>query len=265
MIESERLASPRPGCVPPSVPRTRIVVGVEVSSPSWLFSSASTGFGTRAFASEMPLRDGEVARDEPDDAEQEHERERERDPAARRAARAGFAVARPGAGVLAPAGRRALQRDLALRPTALVHPVGLLLFGHPGGYRSRDVHEERVIGVDLGGTKILAGLVARDGTIGRTIEIATPDGDAGRGAGRDRRRRRGPARRTARPRSATACRSTSTGARASRSGRSTSRSTTSTSPTARASATASRPASRTTATRRRSPSGGSGRGGARPT
>jgi glucokinase len=38
------------------------------------------------------------------------------------------------------------------------------------------VREERVIGVDLGGTKILAGLVARDGTIGRTIEIATPDG-----------------------------------------------------------------------------------------
>jgi glucokinase len=36
--------------------------------------------------------------------------------------------------------------------------------------------EERVIGVDLGGTKILAGLVARDGTIGRTIEIATPIG-----------------------------------------------------------------------------------------
>jgi glucokinase len=51
------------------------------------------------------------------------------------------------------------------------------LFGHPGGYRSRDVREERVIGVDLGGTKILAGLVLRDGTIGRTIEIATPDGD----------------------------------------------------------------------------------------
>jgi glucokinase len=38
------------------------------------------------------------------------------------------------------------------------------------------MHEERVIGVDLGGTKILAGLVTRDGTIGRTIEIATPDG-----------------------------------------------------------------------------------------
>ena len=51
------------------------------------------------------------------------------------------------------------------------------MFGHPGGYRSRDVREERVIGVDLGGTNILAGLVLRDGTIGRTIEIATPDGD----------------------------------------------------------------------------------------
>ena len=37
------------------------------------------------------------------------------------------------------------------------------------------MREERVIGVDLGGTKILAGVVARDGTIGRTIEIPTPD------------------------------------------------------------------------------------------
>jgi glucokinase len=34
----------------------------------------------------------------------------------------------------------------------------------------------RAIGVDLGGTKILAGIVARDGTIGRTIEVPTPDG-----------------------------------------------------------------------------------------
>ena len=38
------------------------------------------------------------------------------------------------------------------------------------------MRKERVIGVDLGGTKILAGLVERDGTIGRTIEIPTPDG-----------------------------------------------------------------------------------------
>ncbi len=40
------------------------------------------------------------------------------------------------------------------------------------------MHEGRVIGVDLGGTKILAGLVARDGSIGRTIEIPTPGGTA---------------------------------------------------------------------------------------
>ncbi len=38
------------------------------------------------------------------------------------------------------------------------------------------MQEDRVIGVDLGGTKILAGIVDRDGTIGRTIEIPTPDG-----------------------------------------------------------------------------------------
>jgi glucokinase len=38
------------------------------------------------------------------------------------------------------------------------------------------VSGERVVGVDLGGTKILAAVVARDGTIGRTIEVPTPDG-----------------------------------------------------------------------------------------
>ena len=31
-----------------------------------------------------------------------------------------------------------------------------------------------VIGVDVGGTKMLAGLVARDGAVGRTVEVATP-------------------------------------------------------------------------------------------
>jgi glucokinase len=36
------------------------------------------------------------------------------------------------------------------------------------------VRPERVIGVDLGGTKILAGVVERDGTIVRTQEVPTP-------------------------------------------------------------------------------------------
>ena len=117
--------------------------------------------------------DREVARDEPGDPEQEDDGERDRDPAP------DVALARLRLRALRGVGttvRRAPQRDLSLRPTAPVQLVGLLLFGHPGGYRSRDVSEERVIGVDLGGTKILAGLVARDGAIGRTIEIATPAG-----------------------------------------------------------------------------------------
>ncbi len=33
---------------------------------------------------------------------------------------------------------------------------------------------DRVIGIDVGGTKILAGTLARDGTVGRTIEVQTP-------------------------------------------------------------------------------------------
>jgi glucokinase len=37
------------------------------------------------------------------------------------------------------------------------------------------VAAERVIGVDLGGTKILAGLVDRDGEVERTVERPTPD------------------------------------------------------------------------------------------
>jgi glucokinase len=38
------------------------------------------------------------------------------------------------------------------------------------------VRPERAIGVDLGGTKILAGHVSRDGTIGRTEEVPSPTG-----------------------------------------------------------------------------------------
>jgi glucokinase len=40
------------------------------------------------------------------------------------------------------------------------------------------VAEETVVGVDVGGTKILAGIVARSGTVGRTIEVPTPAADA---------------------------------------------------------------------------------------
>lgn len=38
--------------------------------------------------------------------------------------------------------------------------------------------DETVVGVDVGGTKILAGIVARNGAVGRTIEVPTPAADA---------------------------------------------------------------------------------------
>jgi glucokinase len=38
------------------------------------------------------------------------------------------------------------------------------------------VSGETVVGVDVGGTKILAALVARDGVVGRSIEVPTPEG-----------------------------------------------------------------------------------------
>ena len=37
------------------------------------------------------------------------------------------------------------------------------------GYGSRVVPPDLVIGVDVGGTRMLAGVVARDGSVGRTI------------------------------------------------------------------------------------------------
>jgi len=43
-----------------------------------------------------------------------------------------------------------------------------------GGYGSRAVRPERAIGVDVGGTKILAGHISRDGTIGRRTEVPSP-------------------------------------------------------------------------------------------
>jgi len=47
-----------------------------------------------------------------------------------------------------------------------------------GRYRSRAVRPERAIGIDLGGTKILAGVVGRDGSVERSTEVATPAGSA---------------------------------------------------------------------------------------
>ncbi|TAL10738.1 MAG: ROK family protein, partial [Chloroflexota bacterium] len=67
-----------------------------------------------------------------------------------------------------------LERNPPFDPPASIAAIGLLLVGHPGRYGSRAMQPERAIGVDLGGTKILAGVVDRAGTIGATMEIATP-------------------------------------------------------------------------------------------
>ncbi len=71
-----------------------------------------------------------------------------------------------------------LERDPALDPAALVQPIGLLSVTHSGRYRSRAVATQQVIGVDIGGTKILAGLVDRAGTILSTREVASPTSSA---------------------------------------------------------------------------------------
>ena len=93
---------------------------------------------------------------------------------------AGVAAGRRAAAGVAPSrrvrdgGDVASERHPPLGPAAPVHPVRLVLSGHEAGYGSRAVAPDRVIGVDVGGTKILAGTVARDGTVGRTIEVPTP-------------------------------------------------------------------------------------------
>ena len=66
------------------------------------------------------------------------------------------------------------ERYAPLGPAAPIHPVRLVLSGHEPGYGSRVVPPDRVIGVDVGGTKILGGTIERDGSVGRTIEVPTP-------------------------------------------------------------------------------------------
>src|SRR5262249_29494529 len=69
---------------------------------------------------------------------------------------------------------RGRDRDLPLDPTALVGAVGLVVRRHPRSRVPTTLAGTRVIGVDLGGTKISAGLVAEDGTLERSLDRATP-------------------------------------------------------------------------------------------
>ena len=132
-------------------------------------------------------RDRQVAADGPRDEQDEQSDEAESDPARRSGAR----FAGRGRDVAAPARRPgsagdtcARQRDPPLDPAAPIDPVRLVLSGHEAGYGSRVVPPDLVIGVDVGGTKMLAGMVSRDGTVGADDRGA----DADRGAARVPRR-----------------------------------------------------------------------------
>ena len=110
-------------------------------------------------------RDGEVARDAQATTSATKSEQAEHDPAllpprvvaARPRRRRGRAPAPPSAG------RRGVASEWhpPLDPAAPVDPVRLVLSGHEAGYGSRAVAADRVIGVDVGGTKILAGPRAR--------------------------------------------------------------------------------------------------------
>src|SRR5581483_10496433 len=90
---------------------------------------------------------------------------------------AGTAVPAVCIGAGASPSRRARRRHLALCPPTFVDTVGLLgprhprEVGYPGG-----MSPKRAIGVDLGGTKILAGVVDEAGHVHSTEQRETPTG-----------------------------------------------------------------------------------------
>src|SRR4029077_296787 len=63
-------------------------------------------------------------------------------------------------------------RHTPLDATSSVDAVGLLSLRHSAAYRSRVT--ERAIGIDVGGTKIAAGVIDRDGQILNRVERPTP-------------------------------------------------------------------------------------------
>ena len=177
-----------PGCLPPSVPGARIVVGVDVSIPFSRLQLGEHRFRNPVVRVRDAAGDREVTRDEPRDPAGGSDGERDRDPGGRCGALRGFVFRAPGGAVVLRAVRRAAATGPSLARPPLYTLVGLLLFGHPGGYGRRDVREERVIGVDLGGN----GNPRRPRRAGRHDRPHDRDRDAGR-----RRRRRYSARSTA--------------------------------------------------------------------
>ena len=226
----------------------------------------------REAACSRPLRrfGGEVARDAPHEHEDEERGHADRDPASPVPPALRSRRLRPGP--LEPARRPLRSRRCALGlaegrhppldATSSVDAIGLLSLRHSAAYRSRVT--ERAIGIDVGGTKIAAGVIDRDGQIDHRVERPTPT---------ESREEFlevldeivDELRATPWPRSASGFRRRSTSARAASSARCTFRSPTSTSATNCRAVLGSRSPSTTTATRPRSPSGRSAPGRARTT
>ena len=120
----------------------------------------------------------EVSGEAPGGDPEDEDREADADPAQRAPPRRPY---RPLPGRLrarrpAVPSLRARQRRQPRRPaTPAVNAVRLLFRGHAAGYGSRrSWRPSATIGIDVGGTKILAGVVERDGTVLRTERRETP-------------------------------------------------------------------------------------------
>ena len=184
IIESERRAPWRSWTVREwSVPSSSTTVGLPSSEPSSGASAARSSGSSRAFASCTPLRTARKLADAPDDEEQDEDEHAQADAASPRdaAGRSRLlraerrARGRPAAVLPRAALRRRQRRDLALRASAAVDAVGLVLGRHAGRYGSRGLMADPlVIGVDLGGTKIAAGLVDGNGGVRERRERTTP-------------------------------------------------------------------------------------------
>src|SRR5262249_10152514 len=127
-----------------------------------------------------PAPQREIAGDPPDEDEDEERGDGDRDPASPVPVALGLGQLRPGPfePVRRPVGarRRALRlaegRHTPFDATSSVDAIGLLSLRHSAAYRSRVA--ERAIGIDVGGTKIAAGVIDREGSILHRVERPTP-------------------------------------------------------------------------------------------
>ena len=163
------------------MPRRRVTLGWDSMRPSCGTSAAFADAGSRLVRLLRAAAQREVAGDSPDDDQDEQDDDADEDPAppvrlALRRLRLRAGALEPGRLAVGAAGcplRFGQRRNPPLDASSPVDAVGLFSLGHWADYRSR-VPEQRAIGVDVGGTKIAAGVVDRRGRIERRVERPTP-------------------------------------------------------------------------------------------